>query len=160
VNHKRLLLLLGVSCLTGTGCKRESATATVPADGTSENAAAKLEKAKQQTREAVDATTEYAFAQRVEYAAKLRQELAAFNQELDELSTRIELSSASAKEEAKARLQELRNQIGRLNSNLQGVDGATESTWDEVKVRAKRGYDEMKESLKQSRQWLREKVSP
>lgn len=140
------------------GCQKESDTPPVPE--ASRDLSAQRDKMKQETKEAIDATKDYAYAQKAEYAAKIRAEMADLNKELDQLSTKIESSSASAKAEAQVKLQALREKMTRLNDKLDGVQGATESTWEEVKAGVKSGYEEVKDSFKQARQWLSEKIAP
>ena len=140
------------------GCQKESDVPT--ADAAGRDASAQLDKVKQETKEAIDATKDYAYAQKAEYAAKIRAELTELNKELDQLSAKIESSSASAKADAKVKLQEVREKVARLSEKLDGVQNATESTWEEVKSGVKKGYDEVKDSFKQARQWLSEKIAP
>ncbi len=140
------------------GCQKESEVPTP--DAASRDASIQRDKMKEETKEAIDATKDYAYAQKADYAAKVRAELAELNKELDQLSAKIEGSSASAKAEAKVKLQEVREKMARLGEKLDGVQSATESTWDEVKSGVKKGYDDVKDSFNQARQWLSEKIAP
>ncbi len=140
------------------GCQKESDAPM--ADAANRDASAQLDKVKEETKEAIDATKDYAYAQKAEYAAKIRAELSELNKELDQLSAKVERSSASAKTEAKAKLQDVRERVARLGEKLDGVQNATESTWDEVKAGVKKGYEEVKDSFNQARQWLSEKIAP
>jgi chromosome segregation ATPase len=140
------------------GCKPESEkSAGGPAD---RDAVAQLDKAKEETREAIDAAKDYAYAQRTEYAERIRAELADLNKELDKLSAKAESANESIKADAKAKVQEIRGKVAGLNERLDAVKGATESTWDDVKAGVKKGYDDVKDSFKQARQWLSEKIAP
>lgn len=141
------------------GCKRESDVQPVGGD-TNHGASVQLEKVKQETKEAIAATKDYAYTQKSEYAAKIRMELANLNRELDQLSAKVESSSESIRADAKIKLQEVREKLARLNAKLDGVPSATESTWEEVKAGVKTGYEEVKDSFKQARQWLSEKIAP
>src|SRR5262249_45210182 len=69
-----------------------------------ETGEAKLEKAKTETKEAVQAAKEYAYAQKDEFVEKMRSELADLNRQLEQLSARVETSTDAAKEEGKAKL--------------------------------------------------------
>lgn len=140
------------------GCKQETDGPTV--EEARRNAAAQLDRAKKETKEAIDASRDYAYAQRTEYAAQIRAELTELNKELDRLSAKADGSSAAAKEEAKAKLQELREKVARLREKLDGVPSATESTWEDMKAGIKKGYDEVKDSFKQAQRWLSEKLAP
>lgn len=153
-----IAMLSAAALVAAVGCKQESAAPPVPE--ASRDTAGQLDKMKQETKEAITATKDYAYAQRSEYAAKIRAELAVLNLELDQLSAKMENSSAAAKAEAKAKLQGLREQVSRLNEKLDGVQAATESSWDQIKDGVKQGYEEVKDSFKQARQWLSEKIAP
>ena len=157
-NMKRTHLAMVVLAATIVGCKQETDVPSV--DEAKRNTAAQLDRAKKETKEAIDATRDYAYAQRAEYAANIRTELAELNKQLDQLSAKVNSSSAAAKVEAQAKLQELREKVARLGEKLDGVPNTTESTWEEVKAGIKKGYDEVKDSFKQAQRWLSEKLAP
>jgi len=154
-----ILTLFSATVFTvATGCKPESEK---PVGGeANRDAAAQLDKAKEETREAIDAAKDYAYAQRTEYADRIRAELADLNKELDKLSAKVESANESVKADAKAKVQEIRGKVVSLNERLDAVKGATESTWDDVKAGVKKAYDDVKDSFKQARQWLSEKIAP
>jgi chromosome segregation ATPase len=157
-SYRNILTFVPVIALAvAAGCKPEY-DRTV--DASTNRNPATLSQVKEETREAIDATKDYAYAQKTEYAAKIRAELAELNKELDQLGAKIDSSSTTAKEEAKAKLQVVREKVASLNEKLEGVQGATESTWEEVKAGLKKGYEEVKESFRQARQWLSEKIAP
>jgi chromosome segregation ATPase len=155
---KRTHLAIVALAATIVGCKQETDVPSV--DEAKRNTAAQLDRAKKETKEAIDATRDYAYAQRAEYAANIRTELAELNKQLDQLSAKVNSSSAGAKAEAQAKLQELREKVARLGEKLDGVPNATESTWEDVKAGIKKGYDEVKDSFKQAQRWLSEKLAP
>lgn len=74
-----------------------------------------MDKAKEETREAIDAAKDYAYAQRTEYAEKIRSELADLNKELDKLSVKVESANESVKADANAKVQEIRGKVANLN---------------------------------------------
>lgn len=141
------------------GCKQEAEQTSQPAEAT-RDASAQLEKMKQKTGEAMEATADYAYAQKKEFAAKIRSELVELNREIDQLSAKVAASSASAKAEAATKLEAVRAKAGELGKKLDGVQDATESTWNDVKAGLKSGYDDVKESVKQARQWISDKIAP
>jgi chromosome segregation ATPase len=154
-----ILALFSATVFTvATGCKPESEkTAGGEANP---DAAAQLDKAKEEMRQAIDTANDYAFAQRTEYAEKIRAELADLNRELDKLSAKVESANESVKADAKAKVQEIRGKVAVLDERLDALKGATESTWDDVKTGVKKAYDDVKDSFKQVRQWLSEKIAP
>ena len=157
MKHTRLVItVFSVAAFAVTvGCKQESNVQSSGNEPT--NASAQLDRMKQETKEAAEATKDYAYAQKAEYSAKIRAEVAALNNEIDQLSAKVESSSASTKDEAKAKLQEVRDKLARVGEN---VDSATESTWEEVKAGAKKGYAEAKDAVEKARQWISEKIAP
>lgn len=157
MKHTQIVItLFSVAAFAVTvGCKQESNVQSSGHEPT--NASAQLDRMRQETKEATDATKDYAYAQKAEYQAKVRAEMAELNREIDQLSAKVESSSASTKDEAKARIKELREKVARLGEYL---DSATESTWDEVKAGVKKGYAEAKDSVEKARQWISEKIAP
>lgn len=103
---------------------------------------------------------DYTYAQRAEFAAAMEAQRTEIIRDLEKLEAKVEKSSDAVKAEAKPRLEALREQIARLNMQLEGVSGATESTWESVKAGSKKAFDEMKDGFTQARQWLSEKIAP
>jgi len=142
-----LLTFLSVGALT-IGCNKEGTTAQ------------QLDQLQAKTAEATQDLQDYTFAQKTEYTDKMRIQLAAINQELDQLAAKIEKSSDAAKAEAKPKLQALREKADQLKKQLDEAGNATESTWETVKATSKKGYGELKEGFTQARQWVSEKIAP
>ena len=103
---------------------------------------------------------DYTFAQKTEFTAKLKSQLAEINRELDVLAAKIEKSSAAAKAEAQPKLQALRDQSAKLSAQLDETQSATESTWESMKTSSKKAYNELKVGFTQARQWVSEKIAP
>lgn len=160
---KRKSLIIGLfsaaTFVVVVGCKQETGGSSTAAE-TRPDPSVQLDQVKQKTKEAMDATADYAYAQKLEYAAKIRAQLSELDKEVDRLSARVEASSASTKAEATAKLEALREKVRQLGEKLDGVPGATEATWNDVKAGLKSGYDEVKESIAQARQWMSDKISP
>lgn len=151
-----LTLFSAAAFAVNVGCKRESEVTS----GGETIRDVPRETAKKETKAAAEAIMDYAYAQRAEYAAKTREELAELNHELDELSAKVARSSATAQAEAKVKLQQLRDKVARLGEKVDGLQNATESTWDDVKAGVKQGYDDVKESFREARAWFSEKIAP
>lgn len=152
-----LCLFSAAAFVVTVGCKKES---DVPSVEPARDASVQLDRMKEETKEAVGAAKDYAYAQKAEYAAKIRAEMAELNKDLDALSAKVESSSATAKAEAKAKLQDVREKVSRLGDKLDNVQNATESTWEDVKAGVKKGYDEVKDSFNDFRSWLSDKIAP
>jgi molecular chaperone GrpE (heat shock protein) len=141
------------------GCK---STDDKPALGPkqSETVAQQLDKAKTEAKEAAQAMQDYAYAQKAEFVDKMKRELADIRDELDQLSAKVDRSSGAAKADAKIKLEAVREKWTQAKNQLDQAEGATESTWDDVKGGFKKMYAELKESFENTRQWLSDKVEP
>ena len=119
-----------------------------------------IDKVKTETKEAAQDMKDYTFAQKAEFTAQMKGQLAAINKDLDQLEAKIEKSSDAVKAEAKPKLQVLRDQASQLNKQLEDAGNATESTWDSVKSGTRKTYDALKDGFQQSRQWVSDKIAP
>ncbi len=154
---KRLIITFLAATAFGLGCKPAAETPTNPAD----NATAKqFTKAKAATKEAAYELKEYAYAEKVEFVAKMQSQLDEIKRLLDQLSSKIEKSSDAAKAEAKPKLEALREQAAKLDKQLGEAKNANESTWDDAKTGFTNGYAELKDWFRQARQWVSEKIAP
>ena len=122
--------------------------------------AERFDQVKEETKAAAEEIKNYSYAQKNEFVAKMQTQLARINRDLDELSVKVEKSSAAAKAEWQPKLQELRHQAEKLKQQLDGAKNATESTWDEVKSGSKKAYNELKDGFQRARQWVSDKIAP
>lgn len=125
-----------------------------------QTAAAKLDKAKTETKEAARAVQDYAYAQKAELIDKMNKELAGIQEELDRLSAKVDNSSDMAKADAKTKVDAVRAKVVRVKKQLDQAENATESNWNEVKGGFKESYGELKSSVDKTRQWLSDKIEP
>ncbi len=128
--------------------------------GSNRQAAVQLERAKQETREAVDAARDYAFAQREEFATRIRAEVATLREELHQLSGRADQASATVKAESAPRVEAIQNKVAQLSDRLEQLKQTSEPKWEEFKTEIKAAYTDAKESVRQAREWLSEKIAP
>jgi uncharacterized protein involved in exopolysaccharide biosynthesis len=142
-----LLTCLALAAIT-TGCDRPATTSQ------------QLDQLQEKTTEAARDMKDYTYAQKAEFTAQMRRELAEINRDLDQLAAKIEKSSDAAKAEAQPKLQVLRDQAAGLNKQLVEAENATESTWDSVKAGSRKAYEELKDGFNQARQWVSEKIAP
>jgi hypothetical protein len=112
----------------------------------------KMEEVSAAGRAAAPAQSDYTYAQRAEFKAKMQSQVAEINQDIELLAARIEQSSDAVKAEATPRLRALRDQAAVLNKQIDAADNATESTWESVKSGTRKAYDTMKEGFQESRQ--------
>jgi predicted nucleic acid-binding Zn-ribbon protein len=123
-------------------------------------ASQQIDKTKSDIKEAAQDMKDYTFAQKAEFAQKMKTQLAEINKDMDDLQAKIDKSKDEVKAEANPKLQALRDQAAQLNKQLDAINDATESTWDSVKSTSKKAYESLKEGFQQSRQWLSEKIAP
>lgn len=102
----------------------------------------------------------YTYAEKDKFISKMKAELADLNQQMDDLGRKIQNSTATARDEAQAKLNSLRDRSSTLYQDLEKVKNSSASTWDEVKSSTVNGYEQMKVSFNNARQWLSEKIAP
>jgi chromosome segregation ATPase len=146
-NKTLLLTCLSVAAFT-IGCDKTETTSQ------------QLDKVQEKTAEAAQDMKDYAFAQKAQFVEKMQSQLADLNRDLDQLAAKIEKSSDAIQAEARPKLQALRDQTAQLNTQLDGVRNATESTWDSVKSGFQKGYESSKDGFNQARQWVSDKIAP
>jgi chromosome segregation ATPase len=139
------------------GCKP---AAERPAGVSPGATAEQFDKVKKETKEASHEMKEYTYAEKSEFVSKMQGQLDEIKGFLDQLAAKVEKSSEAAKAEAKPKLEALREQVAKLNKQLDGTKSATESTWGDVKAGFEKGYGELKEEFQQARQWVSDKIAP
>jgi hypothetical protein len=154
-NRILLITLFGAIALV-TGCDRPE---TSNKDSL-ETATKQLDKARKDTKTAVQDMKDYAYAQKSEFLAKMQGQLDEINRELDLLVAKVEKSSDTAKAEAEPKIRALRDQFAGLTKQLDDAKNANELTWAEVKAGFNKGYDDLKEGFQQARLWVSERIAP
>lgn len=139
------------------GCKPNSQNASSESSGT---AAKQLDKAKAAGNDAADRMQDYTFDQKTRFVSDMKTELAALNENITEISAKIEKSSAAVQADAKPKLAALREQAAQLNQQLQAVVDSTPSTWSGIKADYEKAYASLKNGVNQSRQWVSDKIAP
>ena len=148
MKHQNLLITLLVVSAFVVGCNKEQTTSQ------------QLDKVQAETKQAAQDMKDYTYAQKAEFVETMQTQLTALNRDLDQLSAKVEKSSASVKAEAKPKLQALRDQMAQLNKQLDEARNATESTWDSVKASFNKAYEATKDGFNQARQWVSDKIAP
>jgi Spy/CpxP family protein refolding chaperone len=144
---------LAVACTS-----KDTEWAVWPSAG--ESPATNLDKAKGETKEAVQAMREYAYADKAEFAAKMRKELVSTQEEMDRLGAKVDKAAGVAKLDAKVRLAAAREKWYQAQRLLDQAETSTESNWDEAKNGYKRSYADLKVSFDAARQRLSETIAP
>ena len=148
MKNKTLVITLLSIAAVAMGCNKEQSTSQ------------QMDKVQTETKQAAQDMKDYTFAQKAEFVKTMQGQLDALNKDLDQLSAKIDSSSDAIKAEAKPKLQALRDQTARLNTQLDDAKNATESTWDSVKNGFTKAYEATKDGFNQSRQWVSDKIAP
>jgi len=125
-----------------------------------ETTAQQIDKVQAKAAEAAQDMEDYTFVQKAEFTAKMEGQLAEINKDLDLLAAKIEKSGTAVKAETGPKLDSLRAQAAKLDTQLKEARNATESTWESVKAGTKNAYEALKEGFQESRQWVSEKIAP
>jgi len=144
---KTILTFLAIAAFTA-GCDQGQTTSQ------------QIDNVKTETKAAAQDMKDYTYAQKAEFVEKMQGQLDNLNRDLDQLSAKIDSSSDAVKAEAKPKIQALRDQAAKLNTQLDDAKNATESTWGDVKSGFAKAYDATKDGFQQARQWVSDKIAP
>ena len=148
MKHKTLAIAFLSAAGFSVGCNKEQTTSQ------------QIDKVQEKTAEAAQDMKDYTYAQKAQFVENMQGQLAALNQDLGQLTAKVDKSSDAVKAEAKPKLQALRDQTAQLTKQLDEVKNATESTWDSVKNVFNKAYQSSKEGFQQARQWASDKIAP
>ena len=148
MKNKTLLITFLAAATFAVGCEKEKTTAQ------------QVETVKTETKQAAQDMKDFTFAQKDEFVKFMQGQLTTLNQDLDKLAAKIDASSDAIKAEAKPKLQALREQAAKLNTQLADAQNATESTWDSVKAGTKTAYEAVEKGFNDARQWVSNKIAP
>ena len=158
---KQILLFIMLVLLAGfaVGCKPKDETQKY-APEPSEGAAAQLDRAKTEAKEAGQAIRDYAYAERSEFVDTMKTRLVELQAELDRLSAEIDRAGDAVKADAKIKLDAVREKWARAQEQLAQAERATELNWNAVKDGFKQSYSDLGDAFNDTRQWLSDKVEP
>ena len=145
------ILSLVVAAAFVTSCTRTNGKSPAPP---------KQSEAKTEPVDTARSLTDYAYAQKTAFVDKMKSELVTIQEELDRLGTKVDKVGGATKTDAKAKLAAVREQWVRVKKQLDQAEGATESTWDDVKGGSKKAYGDLEDSVTTMRQWLSDKLAP
>jgi hypothetical protein len=110
-------------------------------------------------KDSLQTTRDYTYDKKDAFVAGARADLDALDRKIKELSDKAANTSGSVKVDAQTKLQDLRAKRVVLDNKLDAVKNATEADWDDVKTDFQNSYDDVKKSLKQTWQWLQDKLN-
>jgi len=110
-------------------------------------------------KDSMQTTKDYTYDKKEAFVASASADLDALDQKIKELSDKAATAGDSVKAAAQVKLQGLRDKRAVLNPKLDAVKNATEADWNDAKTAFQDSYADVKNSLKQTWQWLNDKLS-
>jgi cytochrome c556 len=146
-NSTILITFLAVATFA-VGCKQDKTTTE------------QIETIKADTLQAAADMKDFTFEQKTVFVQTMTAQLKELDEESAKLAAKIDQSSQALKDEAKPKLQALREKVAKLKQDLVAVTDSTPSTWDTVKAGAKETYASVTNGFTEARQWVSEKIAP
>jgi hypothetical protein len=100
----------------------------------------------------------YGYGEKDAMVTQAGADLDALDQKIKTMASKASDASDSIKADAQARLQTLRDQRAALDQKLDAVKNATESDWSDAKATFQNSYNDVDNSVKQTWQWLNDKM--
>ncbi len=110
-------------------------------------------------KDSLQSTKDYSYDQKDAFVASASADLAALDQKIKNFSDKADAASDSAKADAQAKLQDLRDKRAVLDKKLDDLKNSAEANWNDAKTGFENSYEDAKNSLKQAWQWLSDKSS-
>ena len=149
-----LPIVLSLAAVGLVGCGPDEAATQ---DGRS--AEEERERAKTETKEAMEAVGDYAYAQKADFIADMETKLNELEVEIERLETRV-AASGDVKADAQTKLDEVRAKWAVTKTKLEAAEAASESNWDEFERDAKQAQEDLETSFDDTRQWMSDKLEP
>lgn len=148
MKNKALAMALLSAAVLASGCDKR------------QHASVQLEKIVQDTKETASDIGDYTIAQKAEFTGKMQGGLDAINKDLSSLDARIEKAGDAVQADAKPKLLALHEKADQLGRRIESAKNATESDWNGIKAEAGNAYGELKDEVKETRQWVSDKIAP
>jgi len=100
-----------------------------------------------QDRRAAQDLAGYTFAQKGDFIKAMTTARDNLNQELVQLSAKVDLASDTVQTEERSKLGTLQTQLNELDAKLDQVKISTETSWDQAKADAQQAYETSRQSL-------------
>ena len=147
---------LGLFALIALGCTDSPSTSPTSSSATTSS----LERNNRSVTEVEEDLDGYTFAQKEQFVAKTRTRLDDISRDLTVLSLRMASATRSVDQTSKSKLQALQDDVVSLRQQLDRINAADASTWDGVKLTFKKGYAQMKDGVRDARQWTSDVIAP
>jgi TolA-binding protein len=146
----RFVLVFGCLGLLVAGCGEKRTTTTERTTTTTNNADDVAAKARQERREAVDATAEQLKLEKEQLERNLEEGLNQLDQKMATLSERINEAQGDAKARLQKEWEELKPQREQARLRLDELKKSSAEAWQDVKAGAQSAFAELRESVNQA----------
>ena len=97
---------------------------------------------------------DYSYAEKAKLQEALKQEMDQTKIEIDKLAAKYDALSDSAKADAKKRMQDLKDQEGKISDYSDKVKDATEADWKDLTSKIDQGVASLKGSMREFGEWI------
>jgi hypothetical protein len=146
----RYLLAIGCLGFCVAGCNERRTTTTTERTTSTSNAEDVAANARQQRREAVDATAEQLNFERDEIERNLEDGLRQLDQKMARLAERIDEAQGDAKARLQKEWNELEPQRKQARQRLDELKKSSTEAWKDLKAGAQSAFAELRESVNQA----------
>ena len=150
-----LFLVIGV---VSTGCNKS--TEKDSKAQSDDSAAAQRERAMTATKEAAQSVQDYAYAQKGEFVAAAKRQLADIQAETARLGTAIDQSTGPARAAAEAKLEVVNEKLAAATAQLDRAQAAPEAAWQDVQNGYRTAHTDLRDSFDETREWLSKQIEP
>jgi len=113
-----------------------------------------LAQIKQDVQKTVQDLKDYTYDQKEEFFKTIQGDIDELNQEMSQLTAKIDRASDAVKASAKPRLDSLQVELSKLNIEVDEAKTATESIWGDAKIKVQRAYDDAKQAFHDMADWV------
>jgi len=152
---KILIIVLSSIAIFATGCQKNNLMDVASSTGTER----RLDTVKEEVKEAGSSVNDYAYSQKDEYLSKMKMEIKKLKQALANLERQARRTNVRAKAGAAKNFQTIKNNVRKLDKQIDIMQSITEAKWDEVKSKFDQSIDEAKDAIEKSRIWLSIKIT-
>jgi ribosomal protein L7/L12 len=142
-----------------TGTSQPSMAASQPSTTGDTTVSRQFQQVKQDVNQTTQDLKTYTYEQKDAFVQTMQAEIDKLNQELLQLTAKIDVAGDSIKAAAQPKLEALKTQVAALGIYLNEAKNATAATWDEVKADAQKAYAEAKQDFQDAGQWIDQQVN-
>ena len=100
----------------------------------------------------------YTFAQKDDFTKKMKNNLILVNNKLDNLGNKFKKLNGQDQIDANQKIQGLRLMADQLKKQIEKINSANESNWDNTKADVNKAFNELQDNINQANSWLGDKL--